>query len=255
MSVHEVPPPGEPAAPEMSSLARVPTVLWSPARAFASIAARPTVLVVLLTLVVFQMIWTAALYQPVFSPFQKAQMAERMGDMSPAQRAAAEQQVRGMDTPTGRMLGMVFAIIAVGIFYPVALLVWAAILYFVFTLMLSGRAEFKSVLSVTLYAATVDILHSLAVLPVALPKQDPRVYFGPAALMDAPFPPTFLYVLLTRVDLFSLWAWVLAGVGLAVLYRKKTGQALAAVGIVFVLVSVLTAFIQVMMGKMFGGMG
>jgi hypothetical protein len=255
MSVNEVPPGGAPVVADMSSLARIPAVLWSPARAFGAIVARPTVLVVLLLLLVLRAAWMVALYVPVMEPFQKTQMAERMSDMSPAQREAAERQLQAMENPKARIIGEVAGTVMVTVMYVVQLLCWAAVCYFVLTLLMSGRADFKAVFSVTTYAAVVDVVHTLAALPMTIMKQDPRVYFGPAAMMDAPTPPTFLYLLAANLDLFSLWAWGLAAVGLSILYRKKLGAVLVGLGITFVVTSVLMALIQAGMAKMFGGMG
>ncbi|HVP38770.1 MAG TPA: YIP1 family protein, partial [Candidatus Saccharimonadales bacterium] len=252
MSSNETPsavPEAAPAGP--GSLSRVLGALWSPGRTFASVAARPAVLVPMLVLLVFQMVMIGALYAPVFAPFQKTQMAERMADLSPDQRAQVERQQQAMDTPAGRAIGMVSALVFGSVFYLLQLVVWAAVLYFVFTLMMSGRAQFKVVLSVALYAAAVDIPHFLVLAPLAVARQDPRVYFGPAALVDAPSPVTFPYILLTRLDVFSLWAWGLAAVGLALAYKKKSQQVMVAVGAVFVVAAVITAAIQAATAAMF----
>jgi hypothetical protein len=259
MSVNEVPTSGAPAGPDapadMSSLARIPAVVWSPARAFAAIVSRPTVLVAFLVLVLFHVAVASALYVPVFAPFQRTQTLERLGDMNAQQKAAVERQQQFMDTQKGRVIGAVTSGFFVGLIEGLQILVWAALLYFLLTLLMSGRAGFRAVFSVAVYAAVVDMLHWVALIPLAVARQDPRIYFGPAALMDAPDPPTFVYTLLTRFDVFSLWAWALAAVGLSLLYRKKMGQVAMSVGGLFVVHALFTAWLQSAMASFFKGMG
>ncbi|MBI5835843.1 MAG: hypothetical protein HZB25_01235 [Candidatus Eisenbacteria bacterium] len=244
------PAPAEEPAPQIvggNSLARMLSVLWSPGKAMASVAARPALLVPFLVVVLFQGLVTAAIYKPVVIPFQLSQMAERSAEMSPEQRA---QMDKYMASPVAITMGVVGSAVSAA----VVPLVWAALMYFVFTLLLSGRADFKAVLSVCLHASVVQIPHTLVWMPLAIAKQDPRVFFGPSALMDMPDPPTFLYRLLEKVDMFSLWSWALLAVGLALVYRKPSRQVLVWVSVVFVAGSVAMAALQGVMGRFGGGM-
>jgi hypothetical protein len=222
----------------MGEGARIAGIFWSPVKAFQDIVRKPTFMVPLLVLILFQLVVTAVIYKPVIIPSQIAKMSENP-NMNPAQLAAVEKSMSG---PFGWCIAFGGMLVAL----PLILVLWAALFYFVFSLLLSGRADFRSVFAVTTYASLIGIVSALVRVPLMFARQDLEVTLSPAALLDRPVPPTFLYSFLQGLDVFSIWSWLVVGFGLSILYRKPQGQVVTWVMGLFLAVIVVTALAKSM---------
>lgn len=233
MTATDVPvPPAPVEEPAMSEAARMLGVIWSPRKAFSDIVRRPSFWAPFVLLVLFQSGISLAIYKPVIIPSQLAKMAEQP-DFTAEKRAMVE---KGMEGPVGWVIATATGLIGM----PIALLLWAGMLYFVFSLLMSGRANFKSVFALVCYTGIIGMVQALVKLPLMLAKQDLEVSIGPAALLERPDPPTFLYSFLQGMDILGIWSWLVVAVGLSVLYRKPQGSTTVttmAIFLVFVLVS------------------
>ncbi len=224
--------PAPEEAPPLSEPARMFGVIWSPRKAFTDIVRRPSFWAPFVLLVVFQTAVSLAIYKPVIIPSQLAKMAEQP-NFTAEKQAMIE---KGMESPVGWVIATATGLLGM----PIALLLWAGMLYFVFSLLMSGRANFKSVFTVVCYASIVGMIAALVKLPLMIARQDLEVSIGPAALLERPDPPTFLYSFLQGMDVLGIWSWLVVAVGLSVLYRKPQGSttlATMAIFLVFVLVS------------------
>lgn len=121
--------------------------------------------------------------------------------------------------------------------YPVVALIFAAIIAGVMlgTLNFGFGAElkFKQCLAVTMYASLPGILKALiAILAVSIGGAEGFTFQNPVAsnlggLVDPSS--TFLYSVLSSLDVFTIWTLILAGIGYSCLTKIKLGTCMAVV--------------------------
>ena len=131
---------GGPAAaegpPALSFPARLWGILWNPRATYQDVVRKPNIMAPFLFLVVLHLAASLIVYKPVIQPYQISKATEQNPDLPADRRAAME---RGMKGPIGWTIA---TLLGVGI-GTLPCLLWAAVFYFVFTLLLSGRADFR----------------------------------------------------------------------------------------------------------------
>jgi hypothetical protein len=203
----------QPQAAPKSLPARVVGVLVSPAETFASIVAHPTWLGVLALVVLVAAGGTFAL------------LSTEVG-----QSALLDQQIRSAEawgrtvTDEQRMLPMMryFAAGSTLVAAPIMTFAIAGILLGVFNAMLGGSASYKQVLAVVAHAGVVTLVQQAFTLPLnyareSLSSATNLMVFLPF-LGEGSLPARFLGM----IDLFLVWWLVVMGIGLAVLYKRRT---------------------------------
>src|SRR5690606_2131298 len=113
----------------------------------------------------------------------------------------------------------------VGVFIgvPVVVLIFSAIYWAIFNVVLGGTASLKEVLGVTAHAQVIGALGAVVGVPIQL-MQGVFTASGPfnlGALVPMLEPDSLLAVFLGAISVFSLWQAVVNGLGLAVLYKRK----------------------------------
>ena len=227
--------PSTTASAHPGLLARVIGVIFSPKETFAAVAAKPT--------------WLGAIAIAVLimGVAQYALLSTEVG-----QDLALEQQVTAMEAfgltisddayaqmeqnmDRARYTGP----IATMFFTPLMMLVSAGILHVMFGLVGGGNGTYKQVYAVSAHAAIISALQVVFTTVVTLAA-------GKAAGANlAVFVPTledttFAYKFLSYIDLFYVWSTFITAVGLAVLYKKRTGPiALVLFGIYFVIAAII----------------
>jgi len=124
----------------------------------------------------------------------------------------------------GRMMGM----LAVLVRQPLAAFLCAGVLMLVFGVLLRGEGGFPQYLSVTTHAFLVTALGALVAAGIALARGTEPEAVSPALLLpggDA----SFAGRVLSSVDLFTVWALVVAAVGVSVVSHRGSGGRAAAV--------------------------
>jgi len=132
--------------------------------------------------------------------------------------------------------------------------IFAAVMLFCGNTLLGGSAKFKKIFSMISWSSLVGCLSIIVSTVIILTKGTTQgVTTSLAVLMPVPAladKPSFLYRLLSKFDLFTIWSLVLWIIGLAVIYKfstKKTAGLVIALWAVWIVVSI--AF-----GSAFGGM-
>lgn len=206
-----------PARPYLATLA---DVLVSPGEAFADLAERPRLLVVLLLMLAlhlgFVAVWLA-----------RADLAEmvRQQLLSQGREAPPAGQI-----PVGLVRNLTWAGAVVGL--PVVLLVVAGALHFAFTFFLAAELRFKATLSIVAHSFLPSSLVGgpLALLVMAIKGEwslppDQALQSSLAALLDPATTPRALFALAGSFDLFTLWTVALLSVGFGVATRRSAGSA------------------------------
>ncbi len=150
------------------------------------------------------------------------------------QNLPVEQRERIIEQQT--RLAPVFGYVMAAVSMPIVVLVTAAVLLFVFKLMLDAQLTFRQVFAVTCYSFLTGVFSvALSILVMFLKNpedfnlQDPLgAHLG--SLLDPETAPKWLAALASSFDLFSLWTMLLLATGLCVAARKLSwGKSLAGV--------------------------
>jgi hypothetical protein len=199
-------------------LARMFGVLTSPRETFAAVAARPHwVGVMAITLA----ITATCQYVILSSPEMQEAMIEqatRNPNTSDAQVAATEQfipRLPAIFAGATLFLGPLFSAIVAGI------------LLMIFSTLMGGAATFKQVYSVVAHSGVVSSLSGLlsaGLIMIGAPPTGPN---PPGANLGIFVPmldeTSFVTQFLSAIDLVLVWWVVTLSIGLAVLYKRRTG--------------------------------
>ncbi len=162
--------------------------------------------------------------------------------------AAGEDLPANLDTMA--RVTWVSTIFASVVVWPLFVLLTSSIFALVFLFGLGYEGSFRTTLSVSAHALVVVALGSLALLPVRILAEDASLSLTPAI-----FAPVLDEGLLLRylelLDFFNLWAFLLVGVGAAVVDGKRSIRTGGAVGVGIALV--LALFLAALMNAFGGG--
>jgi len=238
-----------PLAPERSFFQNLIDVIVSPREAFTAIVGKPGFWIALaLNLVLaggFTAVWVSKV-DP--AEFGKARMVES-GQWD---KMTAEQRAGALSMQTRNVFAIFSgAVILVGI--PIALLVIAGFMLFVFRFFYAGEVTFKPALAIVTYASTaVALVRTPLLFLVYILKGDwnldpqTALQANLTLLFDRDSVSKALWAFAGSIDLFALWTIFLLAVGFGVAIKKTTGSALWGVAVpwaVIVLIKVAWALV------------
>ena len=140
---------------------------------------------------------------------------------------------------------------AAPIFHALGIVVFAALYFVAFNVVLGGTATFKQVMAVGAYSSIITALGAVVAAPVQYLQgtANPMGPFTLGALLPMLDENTFLARFLGFVGVFSIWATIVTAIGFSVLYRRKTTN--IAIGL-FAFYALIAAVIATVLG-MFSG--
>ena len=222
-------------APGLSLPARFWGILTSPRETYADVVARPRwfgmmILVIAVTAACTGGFLMTAVGQQAYLDNQIESTKRFVGEVSEAQQAGME-----------RMLPYAAPISAVSIavFMPVMWLVLSGLLFAVFTAALGGTATFKQVFAVMAHSSAISVVHQLFVTPLNYARESMSSATNLAAFLPMLDESSLLAKMLGAIDLFLIWWIVLLSIGLAVLFKRKTGPIAAGLFIVYGVIAVI----------------
>ena len=224
-----------PALPGLS--ARIIGTLFAPKDTFAAVAVRPrwfgamAVAIVVMSAAQFALLSTDVGKQLALD--QQVGTIEAFGvTISDEQYAQMEQ---GMEN--ARYTGPIFSLI----FVPLITAVSAGLLHVMFGLIGGGNRTFKQMYAISAHASIISALQLVFTTVVTLAA-------GRAAGANlAVFAPTlddttFAYRLLSTIDVFYVWSTFVTAVGVAVLYKKRTGTVVMVLFGIYLAIALIIAF-------------
>jgi len=220
---------------------RIVGVLTAPREIYAAVVSRPRWLGVMLVTLVM----TSAGYYVILSSqdMQDAIIDQQISVASSRGNAMSDQQVATLE----RFIGYVPVAYAVGIFFlgPLLAAAVAGILTGIFSTLMGGSGTFRQVFSVMAHAGVIPALSVLFVAGMVAAGVKPIGVRPPGANLGVFLPmleeTSFVAVLLRSIDLFLLWWMVNLAIGLAVLYRRKTGPIASTFIGLYVVIALLIA--------------
>lgn len=184
-----------------------------------------------LAFVVLAVVVLFAATQSVLGPVYDAEMMRAQAQFGDGQSMTPEQLAQM------RRFSGIFAVVGMGIGFPIAIVLLAAVIWAVGRLV-DATLPVALAFVVSTYSQFPRILQQLSavvqglVLDTRAMRSQHDVALGPARLLDVDAADPVLVALATRFDPFVLWVTVLMAIGLYVLGR--TSKARAALGAVLV---------------------
>lgn len=245
----EPPPPPEKIAPaekpEMSEFGTILNVFMEPGRTFEDLRKKPRFILGLVLISILASAMSFALYQKV-------------GEAG-IRRAVNEQLDRSSQTasmPADQRQGIVNFNLTLQKFMPIVVFVIVPIFMFIIGLFyflgakaFGGNGGFLHAVSVVVYSSipptvfmTIAGLIVLALksaddIDLTAAQRGGLVQANPAMFIDGKAQPV-LAAILSTLDVFQIWGWILAVIGLRITNKLSSGSA-AAIVIIFALIGVL----------------
>jgi len=220
-------------------------VYFSPRETFESIDRKPDWVIPLLILS-----FLSAAFIIIVAPILREAQVETMMELRDMSEEEAREFVE-MGAPVQRIAAPVGAFI--GTF--IAALVVSAVLLFGGNIILGGQSSFKKVLSVYSYTGLgVGLVSLLIKTPLILSKGTMNIQTSPAVLLSEEIKESFIYRLLAKFDIFTIWQIALISVGLGVIYKfttKKAATMVVSFWILWILISL--ALVSLFRGLRLGG--
>jgi hypothetical protein len=220
-------------------LARVVGVIFSPRETYAAVAARPRWFGVLSVSVLIIGAATAGL---MFTDVGK-QLAldQNVAAMEAFGQTVTDEMYAGMER------GMAYApytgAAGVIVFVPISLLISGGILHVLFGLVGGGTGTFRQVYAVVAHSTVITALQQTftTALTIASGKR--------AGANLGIFAPTleetsFLLKLMESVDFFLIWSTFSTAIGLAVLYKRRTGPIATTLFGIYLVIALVVAYFR-----------
>jgi hypothetical protein len=220
--------------------ARILGVIFAPRATYADVAARPAWLGAMLVVLVLTGGSTFAFLSTEIG--KNAMLDQQRQTMESFGVKLNEQAMQRMEEGAGR--APYFAVISQAVFLPVAALAVAGIALAVFNAILGGDARFKQVFAIVVFSGVILALGAIFVLPLDYARE---TMSSPTTLsVFLPFleENSFLARFLGSIDLIRVWWFVSLSIGLAVLYRKRTGPIAVTMLVVYAVIALVVAAIQ-----------
>jgi Yip1 domain len=232
--------PDTPKIPDMGLAARIGNVFLAPGRAYEAVAARPRWFGVLTVCVVVMMVAQFVFLSSDVG--QTAAMNQQLDYMKAFGVTITDQMVQQMESR------MVYArytgAAALLVFVPLIAAVVGGLLLAIFTVVSGGGVTYKQVFAVVAHSYVISMLALLFTLPISYAKEE---MVNPARLSvffpmlgDMGFP----YYLLNSIDLFHIWGVANLSIGMAVLYKRRTGGAAAVLFGVYTIIVLIVATVR-----------
>ena len=131
------------------------------------------------------------------------------------------------------------------------LVIVAAVLFFVFNVLMGGDSGFRRVFSVYCYSSLVAIPSMIVKFPLVMMKGNINVQTSLGLLLSPDAKGSFLHSVLSSFDIFNVWQVILVSMGLGVMYKFSTKKAFTTVAILWI----IWILAKSGLGSVFGGGG
>ena len=167
-------------------------------------------------------------------------MFEATVDLTLRKAAASGQAMSAEQMSAGRRIGAMFAGAMAVIGVPLAIL-FGALAVWLFGKLLDAPLNFAQAMTVMTFANIPRVLSWVVIGVQGLLGDATKPIFSymlaPTRFMDPETTSTMMMALWSRFELFTLWATVLIGIGIAVIARVPRGRGFAVAALVWVVAS------------------
>jgi hypothetical protein len=203
----------------MGLAARAFNVIFAPRKAYEAVAARPKVLGVLLIAIVIM-----GLAQYLF-------LSTDVGQNAALDQQAAVIKALGINIPPQAAQRMEEGVKNARYTTPLSFLVFlplfgaavAGILMAIFTVISGGGATYKQVYAVVAHSYLIGAIQQAFSVPIMYARGEMASPTALAVFLPMLSEDGFLHHLLSAIDLFYLWSIINVSIGIAVVYKRRTG--------------------------------
>lgn len=231
--------------PQMSEVSTILNVFMEPGRVFEDLRRKPRFILGMLLIAVLTSVSAFALYQKVGEDGIRRAINEQF-DRNPQTASMPAEQRQTM--VNFNMTLQKFMPIVLFVLIPIFIFV-IGLFYFLGAKAFGGTGGFMHAVSVVVYSwippalfATIAGLIVMAIksadeIDLVSAQRGGLVQANPAMFIDGKAQPV-LAAILSSVDIFQIWGWILAAIGLRITNKLSSGSAWAVV-IIFALIGVL----------------
>lgn len=225
-------------------LSRIIGIVFAPGETFADVVAAPKVLGVLVFIILVMAVMVGGFHFTEVG--QRAWLDQAVSSTESWGREVSDEQYAGMErmAPYAGYFATAWIVCVI----PLMMLITAGILYAVFNAAMGGRATFKQVFAVVAHAGVISALSTIFVMPLNYVRETMTSPTNLSMLAPGLEEGSFLARLLGSIDLFLIWWVVVLGIGLAVLYRKRTQSVVLSLLAVYAVIAVIIAGTMSAMG-------
>jgi hypothetical protein len=229
------------SAPAPKNLfARFAGVITAPRDTFASVAAWPKWLGMLLLVAVITSVFTAL---PMTTDAGKdAAIEQQVASVKALGLQVSDQMYEAFEKGKGRLPYTTAA--SVLVFTPVISVVFAGILFAIFNAALGGEASFKQLFSVYIHSGVIGAVSALLSGTVNYFSGRVGSVTNLGALLPMLPEKSFGANLLGTVDIFLVWSVVVLAIGLGVLYKRRTQPIAIALLSVYAVIAIVIALLK-----------
>jgi len=226
-----------PDGPGLSLPARVWGILTSPRETFVDVVARPrwfgmAALVLIITAISTGVFFSTQVGQTAWLD-QLVEQARKSGQEMPEAQWAAMQKMASY-------MGLIYAG-ATLLLGPLMWLIISGLLFVVFNVAMGGTATFRQLFAVFVHSTAVTLLQTLFVTPLNYVRESITSATNLAVFLPMLDESSFLAKFLGTIDLFLVWWIVILSIGLAVLFKRKTGPIAAGLFVIYGVIAVIVA--------------
>jgi hypothetical protein len=235
--MNEAPAISTPPTGGLSLFARFWGILTAPRETFADVAARPRWFDMMALVLIVTAICTGGFFATQVGQTawldKVAESARQSGREMPEAQWATMQKVASYMGPIYAVSTLVIA--------PLMWLIVTGLLFAVFNAALGGTATFRQLYAVFVHSTAVTVVQQLFVTPLNYVRETMSSATNLAVFLPMLDEGSFLAKLLGMVDLFLIWWLVVLSIGLAVLFKRKTGPIATGLFIVYGVIAVIAA--------------
>lgn len=221
-------------------LKRLLWVFTSPGKLMASLAERPKVLLTLI-LAAIPIDLLYFLRMPLYKDFLRNTLIQQsQGSYMQSLGVEMTPEMIEAQLPMQVTLGLITT--PVGII--IMMLLTALICFAIFRIM-GGEGKYKAYLSVVSHASVITVLYTLLLIPISyitgsLNLTPPVTSLATLVAKDAVGP--VIFGILSSLDLFSIWYYVVIAIGMAAVSKLKKKNVYIVVAILFVISMIITVY-------------
>jgi hypothetical protein len=233
----------QPQESTMGGLSKVVNIFFEPRKVFESLKIKPTWLVPVIIVAVLGM----GFFYYTFPYIMNEQVQNiRDNDRIPEEhKERIIERIKEAEHPPIWQM----AIAPAGTLVYVVIV--AAVLFFVFNVLMGGDSGFRRVFSVFCYSSLVAIPSMIVKFPLVMMKGNVNVQTSLGLLLSPEAKGSFLHSVLSSLDIFNLWQVILVSIGLGVMYKFSTKKAFTTVAILWI----IWILAKSGLGSVFGGGG
>jgi hypothetical protein len=227
-------------APHAGLAARLAGVVFAPRDAYTAVAARPRALGALLVAIAIMVAVQATFLSTDVG--REAMLDQQISAMKTFGVNVTDQMVQQMESRLAIAPYTSAGSLLIGL--PVFCAIVAGLLLAIFTALLGGGATFKEVYAVVAHSTIIGAIQQLFSFPIMYARGE----MSSPTRLSVFFPMleenSFATYLLSAVDLFYLWSLVNLAIGIAVLYKRRTGPVASVLLGIYAVIAVIIAAVR-----------